>query len=341
VMSLHGGKRQAAAGASSSGSAAAGKGHSDWVSLAAKVLQRQEHSRKGWRHERSNSEKQVRRAVEEKQQFAKEEKTIKREASYQEGKSKKDVPFGSRKNPMYVRGERQRDAEADADFKKLELIRETKQAEKKERKAASARVDRTAQADKYLKVMEKPVLKKAVHKHADRNQLAAKYLHELIKHKHAKPHGSRAAAAAEARALSEKQYELARDAKAERDMKLLKKGVAVVKKGSRVEKVKLDPTVVKGVNVVEQEKKKLTRPKGPDRNALAQKYLQQLKLHPIVGKPFHAYPVPKPVRHRADLNAKAQHYLKKLEAAQKKPVAKPHHVDRNVVAEKDLHKLAA
>ena len=27
--------------------------------------------------------------------------------------------------------------------------------------------------------------------------------------------------------------------------------------------VKLDPTVVKGVNVVEQEKKKLTRPKGP------------------------------------------------------------------------------
>ena len=61
-------------------------------------------------------------------------------------------------------------------------------------------------ADKYLKVMEKPVLKKAVHKHADRNQLAAKYLHELIKHKHVKPHGSRAAAAAKARALSEKQY---------------------------------------------------------------------------------------------------------------------------------------
>jgi hypothetical protein len=61
-------------------------------------------------------------------------------------------------------------------------------------------------------------------------------------------------------------------------MKLLKKGVAVVKKGSKVEKIKLDPTVVKGVNVILQEKKKLTRPKGPDRNALAQKYLQQLKV---------------------------------------------------------------
>jgi hypothetical protein len=213
VMSLHDGKSHAAAGASS-GSAAAGKGHSDWVSLATKVLQRQQHSRTGWRHERSNSEKQVQRAVEEKQQFAKEEKTIRQEASYQEGKSKKDVPFGSRKNPLYVRGEHQRDAEADADFKKLELLRETRQAKKKERKAASARVDRTAQANKYLKVMEKPVLKKVARKREDRNKLAAQYLHELIKHKQGKTHVSHAAAAEKARALSEKQYELARDAKA-------------------------------------------------------------------------------------------------------------------------------
>ena len=70
----------------------------------------------------------------EREQFAKEEKTIRREASYQEGKRKKDVPFGSRKNPLYVRGERQRDVQADADFKKLELIRETKEAKKDEEK---------------------------------------------------------------------------------------------------------------------------------------------------------------------------------------------------------------
>ena len=39
VMSLHGGKSHSAAASASSSAKAVGKGHSDWVSLATKVLQ--------------------------------------------------------------------------------------------------------------------------------------------------------------------------------------------------------------------------------------------------------------------------------------------------------------
>jgi len=169
---------------SSRSPAAVGKGHKDWVSLATKVLRRQEHTHSGWRHEHSDTKKQVERAIKEKKQYAKEEQTINLEASYQDGKIKKDVPFGSRKNPMYVRAEHKRDSEADEDFKKLENIREVKEARKKHAKRRQhLGEDRTAVANKYLKVMENPVVPKIVQSHADRNELAAKYLHQLVKEK--------------------------------------------------------------------------------------------------------------------------------------------------------------
>ena len=44
---------------------------------------------------------------------------------------------------------------------------------------------------------------------------------------------------------------------------------------------------------------------------------------------------------RPDLNAKAQQYLKKLEASEKHPKARAHHVNRNVMAQKDLKKLVS
>jgi len=309
---------------SSSSSAGVGKKNKDWVSLATKVLQRQEHSGGGWAQER-----------------AKEEKTIKQETKYEEGKSKKDVPFGSRKNPMYMRAEEKRDKQADSYFKKLEIIREAKAARRKHAKQREHHrgESRTAQADKYLKVMEKPVLKKVVHKHEDRNVLAAKYLQELVKDKPELEHKSRSVMEQHALAKKKEDYEEAETLKAERDMKLLKKGVAVVKRGNKVEKVKLNPIIVQGVDVVQEEKKALMHPHGADRDVLAQKYLKKLKTHPTVGVPFHALPLPKTLlkQQRLNLNTKAQKYLKELDKA-RKPASAPQHVDRNKIAQLDLEK---
>ena len=325
---------------SSSSSAGVGKKNKDWVSLATKVLQRQERPG-GWAQERANSRKEVLRAVKEKEQFAQEEKTIKLETKYEEGKSKKDVPFGSRKNPMYVRAEEKRDRQADSYFKKLELIREAKAARRKHAKQREHHrgESRTAQADKYLKVMEKPVLKKVVHQREDRNELAAKYLQQLVKDKPELEHKSRSVMEQHALATKKEEYEEAETRKAERDMKLLKKGVAVVKRGNKVEKVKLNPIIVKGVDVVQEEKKALMRPHGADRDALAQKYLKKLKAHHSVGTPFHSLPLPKTLlkEQRLHLNAKAQKYLKQFDEA-RKPASAPHHVDRNKIAQLDLEK---
>jgi len=337
LVSLHSTSKRSS---SSSSKAAVGKGHKDWVSLATKVLRQQEHAGSGWRHERSNSKKQVERAVREKVQFANEEKTIKSEASYQEGKTKKGVPFGSRKNPLYVRAEHQRDSEADADFKKLELIHEAKEARKKKvKKHEHTGQDRTAVANTYLKVMEKPVVPKIVRTRSDRNEIAAKYLHQLVKEKPTLRHRSKAARLA-AHAETKRAYEKAETSKANRDMQLLKKGVAVMKRGDRIEKVKLSPTIVKGVNVVKQEKKALTRPRGPDRNELAQKYLKQLKANPRVGSPFHSYVVPQKLlaHERSHLNSKAAKYLKQLNAAHT-PVKPETHANRNKLAQRDLTNL--
>ena len=337
LVSLHG----SAAARGDAGRHGVGKQHKDWVSLATKVLRRQEHSGGGWAHERENSKEEVQRSVKEKLQFAKEEKTIKQEAMYQEGKAKKHVPFGSRKNPLYVRAEEKRDKEADSDFKKLELIREAKQARKQQkRRELHPHASRTEQAEKYLKVMEKPVLKKVVHKHEDRNVLAAKYLQQLVK---SKPELQRKSKSAQHTLAERKQaYEAKETLKAERDMKLLKKGVAVVKKGNTVEKIKLNPVIVKGVDVVKQEKKALTRPRGPNRDALAQKYLKKLKARPTVGSPFHSLPLPKTLLkpERSHLNSKAQKYLKQLDKA-RKPARVVHHVDRNKLAQEDLEKQEA
>jgi hypothetical protein len=326
---------------SSSSSAGVGKKNKDWVSLATKVLQRQEHSGGGWAQERANSKKEVLRALKEKEQLAQEEKTIKQETKYEEGKSKKDVPFGSRKNPMYMRAEEKRDKQADSYFKKLEIIREAKAARRKHAKQREHHrgESRTAQADKYLKVMEKPVLKKVVHKHEDRNVLAAKYLQELVKDKPELEHKSRSVMEQHALAKKKEDYEEAETLKAERDMKLLKKGVAVVKRGNKVEKVKLNPIIVQGVDVVQEEKKALMHPHGADRDVLAQKYLKKLKTHPTVGVPFHALPLPKTLlkQQRLNLNTKAQKYLKELDKA-RKPASAPQHVDRNKIAQLDLEK---
>jgi len=188
--------------------------------------------------------------------------------------------------------------------------------------------------------MEKPILKKVVHKREDRNVLAAKYLAQLKKSPPAHPRSRSVLVQRELKRKKE-QYEQAETKKADRDMKLLKKGVAVVKKGDTVEKVKLSPVIVKGVDVVSEEKAK-DDVRGPDRNELAQKYLKQLKAHPTVGSPFHSLPLPKKLLEpvRTDLNAKAQKYLKALEAEHKKPLARSNHVDRNQLAQKYLHKLS-
>jgi len=149
------------------------------------------------------------------------------------------------------------------------------------------------------------------------------------------------------RADSKRAYEAAETSKANHDMQLLKKGVAVMKRGNTIEKIKLSPVIVKGVNVVKQEKKALTRPRGPDRNALAQKYLKQLASPPRIGSPFHSVSVPKKLQaqERSHLNAKAAQYLKQLNAAHTPDSAKPEvrasRNNRNTLAQLDLHKLNA
>lgn len=241
---------------SRSSKSAAGKGHNDWVSLATKLLKARQ-SGSGWAKSHANSELQIARVVKEKEEFAKEEKTIKMEAAYQEGKVKKDVPFGSRKNPLYVRAEQKRDAQADADFKKLEVIRQAKELQRKHAREEKLRQDagekRSEEAEKYLKVMEKPVVPKASEKRVDRNELAAKYLDQLIQAKKTEePLIQKEKMQKLSRARVRAEYEEKETLKAERDMKLLKKGVAIVKQGNTIEKVKLSPVIVKGVNVIEQ-----------------------------------------------------------------------------------------
>lgn len=328
---------------------AAGKGHKDWVSLATKLLKARQ-SGSGWAKSHANSELQIARVVKEKEEFAKEEKTIKMEAAYQEGKVKKDVPFGSRKNPVYVRAEQKRDAQADADFKKLEVIRQAKELQRKHAREEKLRQDagekRSEEAEKYLKVMEKPVVPKASEKRVDRNELAAKYLDQLIQAKKTEePLIQKKKMQKLSRARVRAEYEEKETLKAERDMKLLKKGVAIVKQGNTIEKVKLSPVIVKGVNVIEQEKKALSRSKvaRTDRDALAQKYLKQLKPHVVsVGTPFHALPAPRKIlkAKRDHLESKAQRYLKQLDAKQHRMV-RTHHADRNALAAKYLHSLKA
>jgi hypothetical protein len=64
-------------------------------------------------------------------------------------------------------------------------------------------------------------------------------------------------------------------------MKLLKKREAVVRKGTKLEKVKLSKAIVKGVDTLRKEREALTRPKS-DQTAIANKDLK--KLSPVLQR---------------------------------------------------------
>lgn len=233
-------------------------------------------------------------------------------------KSKKEVPMSSRHDPAYVHAEADRDAEAQAYLKKLDTIKRAKLAAKEKVEkgtsvAPTHREDRNEIAEKYLKIMEQEKLHPhvTVQKAQDRTALAQKYLLEL--RKSAKGKQAPRTSKRNPKYLRE---EATRDTQAQLDMKLLKKREALVRKGSKVEKVKLSKAIVQGPDTLEKERQALTRPKT-DRTAIANKDLKRLKpklvsfKHDHVGSYFHDTKVPKAILKppKLHLNTKAQRDL--------------------------------
>jgi len=262
----------------------------------------------------------------------------------------KEVPMSSRHDPAYVDAEEKRDAQAEAYLNKLVAAKEaqSKAAGKPAHLVPALRrqQDRTALAEKYLKVMEKQALDKRVPaaKAQDRNVEAEKYLEELHKKKaevsKAAPEGSRH----NARYVD---AEHARDEQAALDMALLKKDQALVKKGGHVEKVQLSKAVVRGEDRLKEERRAPTR-KPSHRTQEAHKDMHALKplLHKFIkthlGKFFHTDKVPKSVLKSTKLHlSRADKDLKQLKQLEKHPHTNRAQGDRNVEALVDLKKLEA
>ena len=139
------------------------------------------------------------------------------------------VPISSRHDPAYLDSEQKRDAEAEEYLKQLAA----KEAKKRAARRAAAKLpagghthvqrrhqDRTALAEKYLKIMEKQALDKQTPaaKAQDRNLMAEKYLREL----RSKKRGGRASAPQGSRHnAAYLKGEHARDKQAALDMALL------------------------------------------------------------------------------------------------------------------------
>jgi len=239
------------------------------------------------------------------------------------------IPVTSKKNPVYVHEEEKRDSEAEKDLKKLLKLKEAKKKAREQKRegpaAAKPSENRGKEADEYLKIMEKEKKKEeaAVVKPApeDRNELAEHYLKQLMKTGNSAVKWVSDKLTGKAAQPKGQDGEKQRDLEAKKDLSLLKSDKVLVKKGDKVEKVKLSPAVVHGVDKVAEERKELeakeAKHAGPDRNQLAQKYLKELKTKPVVGTPFHATKIPKAMLHphKADRNAEAQ---KDLEALKKK-----------------------
>ena len=261
--------------------------------------------------------------------------------------------MSSRHDPAYKDSEEKRDAEAEAYLKQLAAKKEAKNkaagdsrtaAAAAAKRAARAREDRTAIAEKYLKVMEQQALDKHAPpaKRQDRNALAQRYLEEMKKHKAGKaaPKGSR-----HNRRYIESEH--ARDKQAAVDMALLRKDQALVDKGGKVEKVSLTKAAVRGVDKLKKERQELTRP-HTDRTKVAQEDLAKMRplLHKFikthVGNFFHAAKIPKALLKPAKehLTSKAERDLKQLQHLEKHPSPRQA-ADRNLQALVDLKRLEA
>jgi len=244
--------------------------------------------------------------------------------------------MSSRHDPAFVDAEEKRDAQAEAYLNKLMAAKQGKS--KVGGKAAGRLVpvvrreqDRTALAEKYLKVMEKQALDKHVPaaKAQDRNVEAAKYLQELHKKtaeaNKAVPKGSR-------HNVRYVDAEHARDEQAAVDMALLRKDQALVNKGGHVEKVRLSKAAVRGKDKLKELRRAPSR-KASHRTHQAQEDLQALKpvLHKFmkthVGKIFHA--------------SKAEEDLKQIQQLEEHPNTHRAQGDRNMEALVDLKKLEA
>jgi len=309
---------------------------SSWIDLATKMLKSQKES------DAETSHRSTRAEAERQQQahklFVKEEKSIQEQATNVNA-HRGNIPIGSRKNPLYVEAEHDRDTEAEKDFKVLEQQQKAKEV-LKHVKARLHHESRTEMANKYLKIMDKKVLPSPRrHVSVDRNALAQRYLKQLEVQQGPGDHSHRT--------VIQDKKPLSREQQAKLDMEFLRRGDALVEHGDVLKPVKLNPAIVHGDNKLEkaaklmEEEKEEQRLSNHDRNELAQSFLKQLKHGHYVGKPFHALKVPAQPHKAPDMDAKAQKYLKQLQAAN------PHvHADaarqtkdRSAIAERDLHQL--
>ena len=310
-------------------------GGSSWVDLATNVLKSQKQSDPNVSQRMSRAEAQRKQQAHE--MFVNEEKSIQDESKSM-NVNRGSIPIGSRKNPLYVQAEHDRDAEAEKDLKYLEHQQKAKEA-LKHVKARLNHESRTEMAEKYLKIMDKKVLP-TPHRRVsvDRNALAQKYLKQLEDQQGSGDH---------VRSAIQNKKPLSREQQAKLDMEFLKRGDALVEHGDVLKPVKLSPTIVHGDNKLEKaaklmkEEKEEQKLSNHDRNELAQSFLKQLKHGKYVGKPFHALKVPSLVASSKspDMDAKAQKYLKQLQAANPHMQATKKSTDRNAIAEHDLHQL--
>ena len=339
--------------------------HKEWENLAKKMLFSQEQADKDAQAQQraaaahSAQTKETKEQAEESKMLQSEDKHLKRETqAVQDGGSEDaNAPITSHRNPQYVQSEHSRDSLAERDFKSLQAKLHPKRARAQQSAGADTQDDSqekqpadsaVTDEEKQLKARDadaKKYLAKALSKRNEQAEDDLKQLDSKGKLPAAKPAEPPADADAAKKAAVpvtshlNPQYvdaEHLRDEQAKQDLALLKKGVAEVRHGASVEQVKI-AAAARSSSKLAADRAYLRAhapPTGPDRNALAAKYLKQLQAAASpakAAKPAPAAPAGK------DLSAKAQADLKLMSSTPREQQSPSS--DRDIVAMADLSLL--
>jgi hypothetical protein len=341
--------------------------HKEWENLAKKMLFSQEQADKDAQAQQraaaahSAQTKETKEQAEESKMLQSEDKHLKRETqAVQDGGSEDaNAPITSHRNPQYVQSEHSRDSLAERDFKSLQAKLHPKRARAQQSAGADTQDDSqekqpadsaVTDEEKQLKARDADAKKYLAKALSNRNEQAEDDLKQLDSKgklpaaKPAEPAPAADADAAKKAAVPvtshlNPQYvdaEHLRDEQAKQDLALLKKGVAEVRHGASVEQVKI-AAAARSSSKLAADRAYLRAhapPTGPDRNALAAKYLKQLQAAASTAKaakPAPAAPAGK------DLSAKAQADLKLMSSTPREQQSPSS--DRDIVAMADLSLL--